>query len=406
MTTILPSARGPWDLIGESIGKNVSQNLPQAIQEGYKRQVLNQQMNQRKQAIAQQFGPEVANLPEHAQKSVIDSMLEMQNLPKKYEAQYGAKSNAQLEMLKQLGLGDVFSSQQNVPQEQSQIEQPQPQSKASESLGQLIPEQKIAAASLVNPALADKMQKHNDNILAQRRHEDVQAREREKLDLQHKKASPEYQRQQQIESSQAQADIKYNQQLQEMARQHELKRKTLDRLEKLNKQGVTGKSYEKLLEKVGLVALTSDGRREFAAEVKTLITDIRSILGSQFSTFEFQTILNAYPSADFSQGANEAITNNLKEFQGIKDKEIEFANELKKENGGKTPIDFQAKVNDRVREYATQKLPQIKENAKKIMNEEYGIPDGKVLMFDPKGEPLSVSPEQVERYQSLGASLP
>jgi hypothetical protein len=409
MVTILPSARTPWDVIGAHLGQNLSQTLPQGIQEGYKQGVMNQQMNQRRQAIAQKFGPEVANLPEHAQKSVIDSILEMQNLPEKYKAKYEAKSNAELELLKQLGLINVFSPQGNAPQEENPQNQSQSQLSQNvprQSLGELIPEDRIAAASLVNPALADKMQKHNDNILAQRRHEDVQSREREKLDLQLKKASPEYQRQQQIEAAQAQADVKYNQQLQESAKQHELKEQSLDRLEKLNKKGVTGKSFEKLLEKVGLVALTSDGRREFAADVKNLITDIRSILGAQFTGFEFQTILNAYPSADFSQGANEAIIRNLKGFQDIKSKEVEFANQIKKENGGKIPMDFQSRVNERVHDYAASKLPQIKENTRKIMKEEYGIPEGNVLMFDPQGEPLNVSPDQVERYQSLGASLP
>lgn len=409
MTTILPAERTPWDVIGKSIGQNISDNLPGAIQQGYKQRVMNQQMNQQKQAIAQKFGPEVANLPEHAQKSVIDSILEMQALPEKYKAQYGAKSNAQLELLKQLGLADVFSPQGNA--QEGQIDQSQPQQQASQnttqqSLGNLIPEDRIAAASLVNPALADKMQKHNDNILTQRRHEDVQSREREKLDLQLKKSSPEYQRQQQIESAQAQADVKYNQQLQESAKQHELKEQSLNRLEKLNKQGVTGKPFEKLLEKVGLVALTSDGRREFAADVKNLITDIRSILGAQFSSFEFQTILNAYPSADFSQGANESIIKNLKDFQDIKSKEVEFANQIKKENGGKIPMDFQAQVNEKVHNYAVSKLPQIKENARKIMNEEYGVKPGFVLLFDSNGEPLHVAENRIEEAIRKGAIMP
>ena len=228
----------------------------------------------------------------------------------------------------------------------------------------------------------------------------------EKYNLQKERQSPEHQRQQHIESSQAQADVKYNQNLQELSRQHELKEQTLNRLESLNKKGVTGKPYEKLLEKSGLIALTSDGRREFAADVKNLITDIRSILGGQFSQAEFMTILNAYPSADFSQSANTSIIRNLKDFQDIKTKEVDFAQQLKKENGGKIPMDFQAKVNEKVREYVDKKIPQIKENTRKIMNEEYGIKPGFYLMFDPQGEPLQVDPNDIEKYESLGATLP
>ncbi|MEO8253191.1 MAG: hypothetical protein ABI554_02305 [Flavobacterium sp.] len=218
--------------------------------------------------------------------------------------------------------------------------------------------------------------------------------------------SPEFQREQKITAAQADADVKYNQQLQEASKQHELKRQSLNNLDKLNRKGVTGKPYEKFLEKTGLVGLTSDGRREFAADVKNLITDIRSILGSQFTGFEFQTILNAYPSADFSQGANSSIIKNLKSFQDIKEKEVEFAEQLKKENKGKIPEDYQSKVNERVREYAKTKLSEIKENTKNIMNEEYGIDKGFTLMLDNNGEPLSVPDSEIKKYEEMGAILP
>jgi len=225
-------------------------------------------------------------------------------------------------------------------------------------------------------------------------------------ELERRKNSPEVKRDQFLTQAQAQADIKYNTQLQEASKQHELKEKTLNDLDNLNKKGVTGKPWEKFAEKVGLVNLTSEGRREFAADVKNLITDIRSILGGQFSNFEFQTILNAYPSADFSKEANSAIIKNLKYFQDIKKKEVVFAEQLKKENRGKIPVDFQSQVNEKVREYANSKVPEIKENMVSVMNEEYGIPKGHVLMFDSKGEPLSVPEKEVTRYLDLGADLP
>lgn len=231
-------------------------------------------------------------------------------------------------------------------------------------------------------------------------------RDREKQKLAEKKASPEFQREQHLQSSQAQADVKYNQQIQENAKQLELKEKSLDNLERLNKKGVTGKAWEKAAEKFGLINITSEGRREFASEQKNLITDIRSILGSQFSQFEFQTILNAYPSPDFSQEANAAIIKNQKEFVNIKKKEKEFADQLKKQNGGKLPFDYQAQVNEMVHEYASSRLPEIKANTRKILNEEYGIPKGHTLMFDMNEEPLSVPDSEIERYIDLGATLP
>lgn len=278
-------------------------------------------------------------------------------------------------------------------------EQPSSSSKRSQGQKKLIPESVIAQAAAVNPAVADKLQKHNDNIMAQQRHD-------ENLQIKKQKESPEHKRETALSSAQAKADVDYNQQLQESAKLNATKEKTLEDLDVLNEKGVTGKAYEKILEKFGLINLTSDGRREFSSGTKNLITDIRSILGSQFTGFEFQTILNAYPSADFSQGANRAIIRNLKEFQHIKSKEIQFAKEIKKENGGKIPEDFQSLVNDRLQEYAKTRLSDIKANTKIIMNEEYGIPEGFTLMFDPNGEPLSVPSEMINQYEEMGATIP
>lgn len=262
-----------------------------------------------------------------------------------------------------------------------------------------IPDSAIAEATAMDPALGRELRAAKDTALREKRAErDFQEKQKEK--------SPEVLREKQIISDLAKADVKYNQELQSAEKQHKLKSQSLDRLEKLNQKGVTGKPFEKILEKTGLIALTSEGRREFAADVKNLITDIRSILGSQFSQFEFQTILNAYPSPDFSKGANTAIIKNLQEFQDIRNKEFEIAKEIKKENAGKIPSDFQALVNERVQQYAQSKLPDIKKNTQEIMREEYGIKPGFVLMFDPSGEPLEVSPNDVEKYESLGASIP
>jgi len=257
----------------------------------------------------------------------------------------------------------------------------------------------IAKVAAIDPNVARTLTHEKDVALRENRAQ-KEFEERKRLN------SPEVLREKQLAGEQAKADIKYNQELQSSRKLHEIKKSTIDKLEKLNRKGVTGKPFEKALERIGLINLTSEGRREFAADVKHLITDIRSILGGQFSQFEFQTILNSYPSADFSKEANEAILKNLKEFGDIRDKEFEIANQLKKENGGKVPFDFQATINQKLQEYANERLPQIKENTIKIMNEEYGIPKGNTLLFDPNGEPLSVPDDQVAMMLENGANLP
>lgn len=251
----------------------------------------------------------------------------------------------------------------------------------------------IAAATILDPVLGRNLQHMKDVNLRESRL--------------NKEATPEYQREKTVASSQAQADIKYNEQLQESKKLQHIKAKTLDDLDRLNKKGVTGKPYEKLLERSGLTALTSSGRREFAADVKNLITDVKSILGGQFSNFEFQTILNAYPSADFSKEANDAIIKNLKNFQDIRDQEHIIAENLKKENKGKIPEDYNAKVNERLNQYVQSKVSDIKANTEKIVREKYNVKPGHTILVDPTdGEMLAVPDEQVAALLKQGAYYP
>jgi len=362
----------------QSFLQQVAAGIPQ-LAETYKN---NKQQQAQQKAIAQQF-PELAGMSPEMQKAAIPQLLKGRQGQQQMQQKQG--------YLDQLFGGQGQRQQQGMGDELSQVQQLQ---QGGQGNGQgfdpaSIPDEVIARAAAVDPNIARSLQHAKDVALRERSAGKTREFNEDK-----------------ITGAQAQADVKYNQDLQATARQHELKEKTLTKLEQLNKKGVTGKPYEKLLEKFGLVALTDTGRREFAAETKNLITDIKSILGGQFSQFEFQTILNAYPSADFSQDANAAIIANLKDFQDIKTKEVEFANQIKKENNGKIPEDFQSKVNEKVHQYALSKLPQMKENARKIMNEEYGITEGNILMFDPQGEPLNVSPQDVERYESLGATFP
>jgi len=376
-----------------SFGQRLSAGIGRGLEMGSQ---LYQQ--RQKQEAMEKFFPGLSSLPPEIQKEYISKKLQGMN-------------QLDVEKLRQHGKQDLFGKKQDFLGQILGGEQglegsfgAQMQEGAQKGMQQgfdpsKISDADIARAAAVDPNIARSLQHAKDVALRE-------SREEKKLEFQKQKSSPEYKREEQLSSSLAQADVKYNQALQESAKLNEIKEKTLDRLEALNKKGVTGKPFEKILEKAGLVNLTSDGRREFAADVKNLITDIRSILGAQFTGFEFQTILNAYPSADFSQGANKAIINNLKEFQDIKKKEFEFANQLKKQNKGKLPVDFQSQVNEMVHEYALSRIPEIKKNTQKIMGEEFGITPGNILMLDPNGEPLDVSPEEVERYEALGATLP
>jgi hypothetical protein len=372
---------------GPSFAQKVASGLVQGgMQEYDKYQALKQQNQQmqRENESAKKLGIDLSGItdPQTRQKLLIESLK-------------GQQKN-QLMGQKQDFLGKLFN---NGPQENQQSPDQGMQTGNQGFDPSNVSDEDIARATAMDPTLGRELRAAK-NAAQKKKIADRNFEYQKTLN------SPEHKREQTIEASQAQADVAYNKNLQETSKQHELKHQTLNNLEKLNAKGVTGKPYEKLLEKFGLVNLTSEGRREFAADVKHLITDIRSILGGQFSNFEFQTILNAYPSADFSQEANAAIIRNLKEFQDIKTKEVEFATQIKKENGGKVPYDFQSIVNEKVRDYANSKMATIKQNTKEIMDAEYGVPKGHTLMFDPNGEPMSVPDNEVEALLKQGAMVP
>lgn len=386
MVQILPPRR-TFSEAGRALGGGLGEGLL----EGYEKSKKMSQMSQENEA-AKRMGIDLSGITDPKMRQ-ITAQEGLKNLYKEQQRQQ-----------KREYFSSLFGGQGSLKEMGDQLSQELGSSPQEYATGKNfdvanIPDEIIAQVAVEDPQLGNLLQRQKD--VAQREN-----RAEREFSLKEKKASPEFKREERVEASQAQADVKYNQQLQEASKQHELKEQTLDRLEKLNTKGVTGKPYEKFLEKMGLTALTSSGRREFAADVKNLITDIRSILGAQFTGFEFQTILNAYPSADFSKDANTAIIKNLKDFQDIKKKEVEFANKLKKENGGKIPFDFQSTVNEMVHEYANTKVASIKENTRKIMNAEYKIPAGKTLMFDPEGEPLGVPEDEIAKWMELGATLP
>ena len=96
----------------------------------------------------------------------------------------------------------------------------------------------------------------------------------------------------------------------------------------------------------------------------------------------------------------------MKEFQDIRNQEFKIAKNIKSENGGKIPEDFQSRVNDRLQEYAQSKLPQIKQNTQEIMREQLGVAVGNTILLAPDGEPIAVPNEDVERVLQLGAQMP
>jgi hypothetical protein len=221
------------------------------------------------------------------------------------------------------------------------------------------------------------------------------------------KESPGYKRDEVLAQDQARADTAFYKDLNERRSKQILKKESLSRLENMGKKKVTGKLWEGVLDRMGLTQLNSDGYREYTAEQKNQFTDFKAIAGSQLSAREFFTLTSAYPNANFTPSANQAIVNNLKEVHDTLDQEYKIAEDLKKENGGKIPEFFQQKINDRLQEHVSKKMEKVRENIQKVMNAQYGIQDGFTLMFDSDGEPLNVPNEDVAKLLDEGlADLP
>lgn len=400
MVTFLPKVESTGEYIGNALGGG----LQQGISEGFKEKSNSKRENQIVESLKSATGIDTSGWDPELRKEFVSKLLQGQN--KQSELSQSLKNQKELETHKLQGKQQLQNEKQSYLDRlfgsESQKSQPFSNESDNESSSfnpRNVSDEDILRASAIDPVLGKELRAAKDTALREKRSQrDFEAKQKEK--------TPEREREKHLTSAQATSDVKYNNELQSAHKQHEIKSQTLDRLEQLNKKGVTGKPYEKLLERWGLVNQTSEGRREFAADVKNLITDIRSILGGQFSQFEFQTILNAYPSADFSQGANEAIIKNLKEFQDIRNQEFKIAKNLKSENGGKLPEDFQSRVNDRLQEYAQSKLNSIKSNSQEIMREQLGLPKGFTVLLAPDGEPIGVPNEKVDEVLSMGAQLP
>lgn len=396
MVQIIPSPQRK-ESFGSVIGKNVAQGLQSGtnfaaklyenrLQNEAKEKLFAQEIAQKERLLEKEYGLR-GTLEQLKQQAKYEEKMKMlQNL--------GFSELGGMETENNLGLLDQeekspFLLGITSPKQQQKLSKKQPTSSKKSSDDGLIPTSEILKASLVDPNIARSMEAHNKTIQKK------------------KEQSPEYQRQQYLTQEQAKADTKFYSDLQERRSKQILKKESLSRLENMTKKGATGKPYEKYLESIGLTALTSEGRREYSAEAKNQFTDFKSIVGSQMSAQEFFTLAGAYPSADFSKEANEAIINNLKQVHDTLDKEYEIATNLKKQNGGKIPEQFQEKINEKLQEYVSSKVQKMKENIRIIQNEQYGIPKGHTLMFDHNGDPLSVPEDKVIELIEEGlANLP
>ncbi len=154
--------------IGQSIGMGIGKGFENA-----------QQRKQQGQLAKALFGDQAqlfSQIPIEEQLRVAKLFQEQSALDQKTQNQ-----NALFQEINSMfGNEQENQSQQVMGQDQQQSmipsQQTQQQSNRNTSSPNLIPTDKIAKMALLNPAVADKMQKFNDNILAQQRHQEKMAK--------------------------------------------------------------------------------------------------------------------------------------------------------------------------------------------------------------------------------------
>jgi hypothetical protein len=209
-----------------------------------------------------------------------------------------------------------------------------------------------------------------------------------------------------INKTQAKEDIDfYNDQIQNIPRL-EKTQQTIADAEKLNEQGVTGKPWDQMMQKLGLLQYTSDGFRLYSSYAKEMVKNqnIKSVIGSQISQMEFGFFRDATISERFSQEANNQILKKEKAAVRLEKLYGEITAKMVEENNGQIPERFQQKVNA---EFAKQspKITKDITEASKDFNMIQEVPNGFVLMYDKKRRPLHVPENKVKLAEQKGASL-
>lgn len=183
------------------------------------------------------------------------------------------------------------------------------------------------------------------------------------------------------------------------------KQRVFDEANKVNEQGVTGKPWDQIMNKAGLLQYTSDGYRVFTSISKDVIknTNIKDVIGSQISQQEFKFFTDATINPNFSKEANRQIIKKDQIALRYEKLYADITKSLVDQNGGEPPERIQQKVNDEYNKQAenlSKELEVVYKDYDAIQN----VPPGKILMFDTERRPLHVDPDQVAKFTKLGAT--
>lgn len=186
-----------------------------------------------------------------------------------------------------------------------------------------------------------------------------------------------------------------------LAKQQEV----LNEAARLNEEDATGKNWDILMQKAGLVQYTSEGFREFSSFAKEAVknANIKGIIGSQISQMEFNFFRDATINPNFSKEANNRILR--KENAALRYDKLyaDITDQMVKDNNGQIPERVQQKVNEEFARQSQKISKDVKQAADEFQAIQH-VPKGFTLMYDDKRKPLHVPNDQVAQAVKDGAS--
>jgi hypothetical protein len=222
---------------------------------------------------------------------------------------YDAKTRAQLNLMKELGLID-----EEAPIEQSFMPSKNPkgilkpefegEKNYSKNSSKLIPEDKITKMAMINPARARLMQKHNDNVLSQQRHEETL---KQKSDIAGKKELSES-----YKENEPYINKVYDQYEDSMRRDA-----ILSRMDQLDESGEMSESgMINLLESIGLKPewLKNPANEEYTKLALDLLGGgaLQADFGSRVLQSEFHVALQRIPTLMQTREGRRQIKENIR----------------------------------------------------------------------------------------------
>jgi hypothetical protein len=203
---------------------------------------------------------------------------------------------------------------------------------------QLIPEDVIVKTALVNDAAANKMQKHNDNIREEIRHREKMEFEETKEERKSKQHEKEF-----FHSE----SKKYDETLNDQAIAAEKKNRALESQLKLaHKLGKWDRVVSALAgqSKWGSL-LKSTSAQEFDSYALPQMEGLRQVLGGVLSDSDIRLIMQKVVTSDKTPEANEKIAKYLMSENNLLIAKKQIGDELKRNNGGYRPANYDSEIN-------------------------------------------------------------